>query len=133
MLRPSSSQPFAIERAFGASVGTLLLLIAGWLWRDRPSPGLCTAALGATLILLACSRPSLLRRPRAAWWQLAMFVGHINAQIILTLCFVLVLTPIGVVWRLTRRDPLMQKRRNWTGWSAYPSRYRASDHYSRMY
>jgi hypothetical protein len=47
--------------------------------------------------------------------------------------FGLVLTPLGLLWRLTGKDPLTRRRERWSGWSAYPDRYRNHKHYERMY
>jgi hypothetical protein len=44
-----------------------------------------------------------------------------------------VLTPLGLIWRVTGKDPLSRKRARWNGWSAYPARYRDRKHYERMY
>ena len=63
----------------------------------------------------------------------AMVLGYVNARIILTVVFVLVLTPIGLVWRLIRRDPLARRREHWAGWVPHPGRYRNTAHYTKMY
>jgi hypothetical protein len=122
------------ERAFGLSVGTVLLLIAAFLlWRERVLPAQIVGGIGAALVVLGYLRPMLLKYPSAAWWKFALVLAHVNARIILTLIFALVLTPIGLCWRLIGRDPLARRRRNWPGWSPYPARYRDTDHYKKMY
>ncbi len=122
------------ERAFGLSVGTVLLLIAAFLvWRGYELAPQIVGGIGAVLVVFGYLRPSLLKYPSAAWWKFALVLGHINARIILTLIFALVLTPIGIIWRVIGRDPLTRRRRNWPGWSPYPPRYRDGDHYKRMY
>jgi hypothetical protein len=62
-----------------------------------------------------------------------MALGYVNARVILSIAFFLVLTPIGLIWRLIGRDPLVRKRSSWTGWTAYPERYRDRSHFTRMY
>ena len=62
-----------------------------------------------------------------------MALGYVNARVILTVAFALVLTPLGVVWRVIGKDPLTRRRRNWPGWSPYPERFRDRDHFTRMY
>ena len=78
-------------------------------------------------------RPSLLAWPSALWWTLAFVLGWINARIILTLIFVLILVPMSLVWRLIGRDPLGRRAASWSGWSPYPARYRNHKHYTRMF
>ena len=95
------------ERSFGISVGTVLLLISAYaIWHGRTS---------------------------AMWWRFALVLGAINTRVILTLAFVLVCVPVGLVWRLIRYDPLARNRRAMPGWTLYPARYRDPSHYSRMY
>jgi hypothetical protein len=123
-----------LERSFGRSVGGVLLLIAGILaWRGRIGAAEAVGAIGAVLVFLAFVRPSLLKRPRAVWMRGAMALGYVNARIILTVLFLLVLTPMGLIWRLIRRDPLARRRQRWPGWVPHPARYRSPNHFTRMY
>jgi hypothetical protein len=123
-----------LEQAFGRSVGGVLLLIAGVLgWRGRIGAAEVVGTIGAVLVFLALVRPALLTRPRAVWMRGAMALGHVNARIILTMLFVLILTPMGLIWRLIGRDPLARRRQRWPGWVPHPARYRSPDHFTRMY
>lgn len=122
------------EKSFGVSVGIVLLLIAAYLvWRERMLAAQIVGPIGATLLVLGLVQPRLLKWPSAVWWRFAMILGYINARIILTVIFTVVLSPVGLLWRLIGNDPLARKRRNWPGWSPYPARYRKSDHFTRMY
>jgi hypothetical protein len=122
------------ERSFGISVGAVLLLIGGYnLWRGSTSVGQVLAVLGAVLMVLGYVRPSLLKWPSAAWWKLALVLGYINARVLLTVIFALVLVPVGLLWRVIGRDPLARRRVNWPGWSTHSARYRNPKHYERMY
>jgi hypothetical protein len=131
------------ERSFGISVGTVLILIAAYLlWRDRaaffqvPLTGhvaTWVAGIGVLLVILGFTQPRLLKWPSAVWWKLAAVLGFINARVILTVAFAIVLTPVGVLWRLINHDPLAVRRKNWPGWSPSPERFRDPDHFKRMY
>lgn len=122
------------ERAFGLSVGTVLILIAAFLlWRGRVVTAELLAAVGVTLVVLGYLQPALLYWPSKAWWRIALALGYVNARVILTVAFVLVFVPMAFVWRLIGRDPLGRRVANWQGWQAYPSRYRDRNHFSRMY
>jgi len=134
MLSLKSGVPYSRERAFGLSVGGVLVLIATvLLWRGRGRYAEVAGALGAVLIVLGRMKPSLLVWPSAAWWRLASILAYVNSRIILTLAFVLLLTPIGLIWRAIGRDPLARRRDREPGWLPHPARYRAADHYRRMY
>lgn len=127
-------QPHFKERSFGISVGAVLLLIAVFLlWRGRITGAAIAGGTGAVLLLFGLTYPPILYYPSKAWWAMAAVLGYVNARIILTLAFLLVLTPIGLLWRALGRDPLTRKRRNFPGWSPYPARYRDRNHFTRMY
>jgi hypothetical protein len=122
------------ERSFGLSVGTVLLLVgAYYFWRGSTTLASALSAIGAFLVVCGYLQPRLLKWPSAAWWKLALVLGYINARVILTVIFVTVLVPIGLVWRLIGRDPLTRRRAVWPGWAPHPPRYRDPKHYERMY
>ena len=130
----SAKQPSNPERAFGVSVGTVLLLVAAYmLWRERFMAAAWLGGIGAVLVGLGLTAPKLLKWPSAAWWKLAMALGYVNARVILTIAFLFVLTPIGLIWRLIGRDPLGWRRESWPGWVRYPGRYSDRSHFTRMY
>lgn len=129
-----TGQPLERERSFGLSVGVVLIGIAALLlWRERPGAAEIVGVAGALLMVFGRFAPAALKWPSAAWWRFAMILGYINARIILTVVFVVLLTPIGLIWRLIGRDPVARRRKHWPGWVPHPERYRRADHYTRMY
>lgn len=122
------------ERSFGLSVGVVLCALAALLWwRGRAGRAEVAGGVGAALVVAGLVHPRLLRYPSAAWWRLARLLGYVNARVLLTLLFAIVLVPLSIIWRLTGKDPLERRRRGWTGWSPYPARYRDARHYERMF
>lgn len=122
------------ERSFGLSVGAVCLAIAvALLWRGRPLRGAVAGGLGAVLLALGLIAPTLLAIPSRIWWRFALALGWINARVLLTLAYVLMMTPFGVWRRATGQDPLDRKRGKLSRWSAYPARYGDTQHYKRMY
>ena len=122
------------ERSFGLSVGAVLIAVAGYLlWRGRVVGAEVSGGLGVVLVLGGLLAPRLLKWPSALWWKLALALGYVNARIILTIAFLIVLTPIGLIWRAIGRDPMARRRASWPGWTAYPSRYADRSHFTRMY
>ena len=121
------------ERSFGLSVGGVLCLIAAALfWRGRIIRAEVVGAIGGALVLLGAAIPSVLARPRVWWWRGARVIGDFNARVLLSVMFFFVFLPLGLVWRLTGKDPLA-RRRGAGGWSPYPERFRDRQHFSRMY
>ena len=122
------------ERSFGLSVGGVLIVIAlALLWRGRIARAEVIGAVGVTLVVLGWLRPTWLKRPSDAWWAMATVLGWINARILLSIAFFLVLTPIGFLMRARGRDPMARRRRAYPGWTPYAHRYRDTKHFDRMF
>jgi hypothetical protein len=122
------------ERSFGISVGGVLCLIAAILvWRGRTGRAGVVGGIGALLIVAGLLYAPMLKYPSAAWWRLSRALGYVNARVLLTILFSIVLVPLSMVWRLTGKDPLARRRDKWAGWTPYPARYRDRKHYERMY
>ena len=122
------------ERSFGVSVGSVLCLVAALLvWRGRPLRAELVGGIGALLIAAAILYAPILKYPSAAWWRFSRALGYVNARVLLTILYGIVLVPLSLIWRLTGTDPLGRRRDKWRGWTPYPPRYRDPKHYERMY
>jgi hypothetical protein len=64
---------------------------------------------GAVLIALGTVWPRALKYPYIAWMTMAFALGFVMSQVILTLFFFLLVTPIGLVARLFGKDFLNRK------------------------
>jgi len=127
---------FRTEREFGLVVGGIFVLLGGW-WFYRGK--FITAAslmlpLGTLLILLGLLWPRGLVLPNRAWMLLAEGLSFIATRIILGVVFFLVITPIGVVKRLTGWDPLNRRSgRSVSYWRPYSERQRDPRHFEKMF
>ena len=122
------------ERSFGISVGSVLIVLALiLLWRRRITRAEVLGGVGAVLLVLGLVAPSLLKYPSKYWWKFSLAFGRVMARFWLSLLFLVVLTPVSLIWRVMGRDPLARSRDRWPGWSAYPERYRNRKHYDQMY
>ena len=122
------------ERSFGVSVGAVLLVIAAALWwRGRVGRAEILGGIGAVLLLFGAVRPQLLKWPSAVWWRFAGVLAYVNARILLTLLFSVLLVPLSLVWRVIGKDPLTRRREQFQGWTPYPERYRDRTHFERMF
>lgn len=124
------------EREFGLVVGGVFVLLGGWwLYRGK----FTTAAdvmlpLGVLLILFGLIWPRALALPNRAWMLLAEGLSYVTTRIILGLVFFLVITPIGLVKRLSGWDPLGRRSaRSSSYWKPYSERQRDPRHYEKMF
>jgi hypothetical protein len=91
--------PRALRR-FGFTVGSVILpLGCVLLWRHRGA-GWPLITIGTVLVLAAVLTPSRLKWVYGPWMITSIALGWIVSQILLTLAFFLVVTPIGLLQRL---------------------------------
>lgn len=121
------------ERTFGWSVGGVLTVIGAlqW-WRGRPMTAEVFGGLGIVLLVAGTLAPAALVLPNRWWRRFAHVLGWINARVLLTLFFFLVLTPAGVIMRLLGRDPLARRDRG-SSWTVYGDRIRDPQHFDRLF
>jgi len=121
------------ERSFGLSVGPASIAFGALLaWRGHQRAAAVAAAIGVVLVLGALVAPKALRVPNRIWWRFAILLGWINSRILLTVFFLVVLTPAGWVMRLFGRSPLRSVRAD-TNWADYNERRREPRHYEHLY
>lgn len=127
---------FRVEREFGLVVGSVFTLLGSWwLYRGKFFHGTqVTLLLGALLIFLGLLWPRALVLPNRVWMLLAEALSFVTTRIVLGLVFFLVVTPIGVVKRLSGWDPLSRRGvRSDSYWRPYSERQRDPRHYEKMY
>ena len=79
-------------------------------WRHYPST-LSYVLIGLVLVMLPIISfaPIILRPVFKLWLKVARAVGWFNTQILLSIVFILVFIPTGLVMRLLRKDPMKRK------------------------
>jgi Zn-dependent protease with chaperone function len=129
-------------RSFGtlfAVIGVVIIpAFVFWkrgMWTDTAS---ISAAIGVAFYLGGRFAPSALRPLFIAWMKLAMIMNFIMTRVIISLVFLLIMTPIGVVRRLSGsstpksfhrfRDPSTE-----TYWIRRDSDRKPADSYFRQY
>lgn len=91
-------------------VGLVLLAITAWnVYKGREWVSWTTGGAGMLLLVIAaCSaRASLFFHKY--WMRFAAALGAINARVLLSVMYYVVMTPLGLVGRLVGRDPLQRR------------------------
>jgi hypothetical protein len=125
-----------VEREFGLIVGGMFLLISvWWLYRGKfHTVTQITLPLGALLVLLGIVFPRVLFYPNQAWMAFAEGLSYISTRIILAFVYFVVITPIGLIKRMTGWDPLSRRAvRSESYWRDYSERQRDPRHYEKMF
>jgi hypothetical protein len=84
-----------------------LIGLYGLLWKENEA-GYYWIAAGAAFGALRLIRPAFVGFHRL-WIRLSVVLGYFVSRILLTLVFFLTVTPIGLLMRLTGRDPMNRK------------------------
>ena len=87
----------------------VFLVVACWPLFYRESPRWWALGIAAAFAFVAIWKPALLERPNRLWIRLGLLLGKLVSPIALGILFYGVIAPIGVVVRLTGKDPLRLK------------------------
>jgi hypothetical protein len=92
-------------------MGVALGALSFWSWRHQ-HPWLAIGALVAVVLLVPLSflAPAIVRPLADGWAFIGKTIGRITTPILLTIVFIVVVTPLGLLLRLFGSDPLRLKR-----------------------
>jgi hypothetical protein len=97
---------------FTAAIGLVLILVVAGLARRgviSRAPMWSLLAVLAGALLLAVMKPRLFRGFYRVGMTVSFYIGQVVGRILLTLIFLLVLTPLGLLLRLMGKDLLRLK------------------------
>ena len=108
MARRVSTRLAAQEgRKFGLTVGTAFAVFGGiLLWRDRLLGAQIFWAIAAALILGALVVPAALKPVERVWMAGAHQISRVTTPIVMGIVYFIVLTPIALVVRMVKGNPL---------------------------
>jgi hypothetical protein len=81
-------------------------LVATLLWWRSRAAAPYVGLVALLFLLTALIRPPVLGPIERAWMKLAALMAAVMTRVILTLTFYLVITPVGLLLRLLRKDVL---------------------------
>ena len=100
-------------KRFGVTVAIPLAMLAAiGAWRGHTLFPTALAVLAAVLAGLALLAPGRLGPVHRVWMRGAHALGWFNTRVLLGVVYFLVITPTGIVMRLTGRDPLHRRLRD---------------------
>lgn len=110
-------------RKFGRSMLIFGLIFAGWFWfKGSITVAWICAGAGVVCFVTSFFVPPVARVIYAFWMVLAWVLSQIITPIIMGILYYLVVTPIGLVLRLTGHDRLRLKKPGTTSyWTDVPA------------
>ena len=96
-------------RRFGFTVGAAFVAVAGLLWwRGHGAAAPVPAALGTLLVVVGLVAPARLGLAHRSWMALAAALSKITTPLFLGIAYFGAIAPIGLLWRLARRNSLVR-------------------------
>lgn len=93
----------------GMAMVLIGLLLAALHKKDgHANPVYIVAAI--VLQVVNMTAPRIFHWPAVVWFGLSHFLGTIMSKVLLTLVFLLVVTPIAIIRRLMGRDPMQLRK-----------------------
>jgi len=94
------------DRSFGLWF-TLFFVVIGLLPLRHSRPvKIWALAVAAVFLLLAFAAPQILRPLNQAWTKLGLVLGKIVNPIVMSVVFLLLVTPLALLFRVLGKDPL---------------------------
>ncbi len=97
-------------RNFGFVMFVPLAIIAGFLWWKGRSAYPYVGGAALFFLLTGLIFPAILRPIEKVWMKFAELLGAVMTRVILTITYFLIVTPIGIIKRLSGNDSLGLKR-----------------------
>jgi hypothetical protein len=94
------------DRSFGLLFAAALLAVALFPLIHGREPRWWAAALSLLFLAVALIRPVLLAPLNRLWFRFGLALGRLTNPLAMGLVFVLVITPMAVIMRVRRKDPL---------------------------
>lgn len=93
-------------KKFSLTLGSVLLLLSVFFYIKHKNSCIPFVLLSGIFFLIALIRPQLLKSFYIIWMRLAFVLSWMNTRLILCVMFYFVFTPIGLIMKMFRIDPL---------------------------
>ena len=97
------------EKSFGILFFVVFAIIGLWPLLNGNPIRIWSLLIAAAILAIAIFKPNILTPFNNTWIKLGEKIGHIIVPIIMFLIFIFVVTPIGLILKLFRKDILNLK------------------------
>jgi len=98
------------NRAFGGVFAVVFAIVAALPLKDGGEPYWWAAGVAGAFALLALVWPRALRPLNFVWFLIGMALHRVVSPVVMGFLFFLTVTPVGLLMRLTGKDPLRLRR-----------------------
>ena len=96
-------------RKFAITIFAALSIIGGIILWQKGDTGFIFLAVGLIFLFPGLIKPKLLGPIYKVWMAFALLLGFVMNHLILALMYYVVITPIGILMRVLRKDPLQTR------------------------
>jgi hypothetical protein len=94
-------------RMFGLMVGGIFSIVGLWpVFMRGDSPRIWAISVGGSLVVLGLALPLSLKHIHRIWMKIGHVLGYVNTRILLGVIFYGLITPMGVIRRLSGKDSM---------------------------
>ena len=88
-------------KKFGLTIGSVLVFISGYLYWKHYNSFIYFLVFGILIMFFGVVIPIVLKPLNKIWMIIAVLLGYVMTRLILGILFYLVLTPIGIIGRIS--------------------------------
>ncbi|HSV28486.1 MAG TPA: SxtJ family membrane protein [Candidatus Omnitrophota bacterium] len=107
---PVTEVEMGSERSFGFVFAAVFAVVSAWPLLSGAAPRWWALAVAAAFLAAALVAPRALRPLNLLWFRFGMLLHKIVTPLVMGLLFFLTITPIGLLMRMTGKDPMRLKR-----------------------
>jgi len=94
------------EKSFGVVFSIIFMIIALYPLFINSSINLIFFILSIIFIILSFTFPNIFKYPNLIWFKFGKLLGLIISPIILSIVYLSVIMPIGIIFKIIKKDPL---------------------------
>lgn len=98
------------ERSFGLVFAAVFALIALWPLKSDGDVRIWALAAAGTFAIFALVAPKALKPLNLLWFKFGLVLHHVVTPVVMGLLFFVTVTPVGIMMRMTGKDPMRLKR-----------------------
>ena len=100
------------NRNFGVVFCIVFMIISLWPLLSQNEIRIWSLTISIIFLLLGLINSTLLTPPNKLWFKFGILLGNIISPIIMGIIFFFVVTPIGLLMKIFKKDPLNLKKNN---------------------
>ena len=111
------------DKKFGMFFSLIFIIIYSYFFFIKNESIILFFFLSVILFIISIVKPSILNKLNYLWLRLGIILGKIFSPIILSIIFVLLITPVAIIMKIIRRDYLnLRDKDNQSYWKKYDNK-----------